>query len=892
MPEEDRIARRTTAIQLSTLSKVLEEMRQVWKNMARTDADSDPYLSKYSAEARLTSARESKLTTLLAPMLQGNARTWFLCFFMDGVEHYQASLSTLRSIDAIMELKNPCHRVRGVDYKSLAFVRPEAVFPMSMTVPGRDRKSDAKSDSSDYDEIRLTNAKIVKDLCENGLSADPKQVATSPPLNPSGGATRASFDELMSQYKQFMGSLEGISAPADKKPQGSILTQSVESIAPPSPPPSPPVAPKGTSYLHRSIEDEEREISELFDNARRGYDSLRFSMHHEVPNVTPNPNVWATTNLEKGVVNPWTMNFASEHVTELAPPSPPDRLVASEKEIPQANNVVATYSAPASLKVNSSSVDEKSDSSPQIKEKSVVKSPIKVVPPQESTGYSSFDQETAAPRFVSASDARRNVDARLRAEKESKTNERAPDDSSISNSDICDLTADSKEEFVIPKISPSKLTDIEHLRNINESLMSAVSAEKKRAAKLAAELRRSSESQEEERLQLSIELDNLRLENNNLKNQFRKLVSDQSLDDMLEYFEGEMRHLANENYVLRKRNTVVEGQLMLQACSAPAPPFLASSLSLQTANRQGGSVTLGAESIWQCMEGAISYTGTDRSEVNGIRALNKKLSKDIEALQTKLEESSQRERRGVIVERLYKDVSKKLEGSLSELARIRRELDVEREARRAAETATAIVQAEIKSLHASDRELRGERGAILSELAELRNRVREFDIERSKYLSIKNFAERHASRQAPPKGPAERLQLIPRPSGLWGVEAPSRSDGVPMSRPQSAPRGSRGNSSGSSGVAFHVPGAASRKAIQMLNEQSASSAPNDTASLSSVEPYDSLMQSLDMSVPGLAGLVNAHVRYHLHEHFVVVLICGNVILMYLDSICVRSKPSP
>jgi hypothetical protein len=764
---------------------------------------------------------------------------------------------------------------------------------------GREKKSNANStetDSSDYDDIQVTNAKIVKDLRDNGLDAGPKQVAAPSPPNPSGGAARASFDELMSQYKQFMGSLEGMPDPTDKRPPSSASIQSVESISPPSPPPSPPAAPKGSyaHLTHRSIEEEEREISELFDNARRGYDSLRFSMHHEAPAVGSNPNVWASNNLEKGVVNPWTMNFASELVTELAPTLLPerdrpvsaerdrpisaerdrpisaerdrpvsaerDRPISAERGTPPAYNR-ARYPASQS-EVSDYSVDEKSDSSVSWKEKVVVRSPHKAVPPPENTGYSSFDRETAAPRFVSASDARRNVDARLRAEKESKNNERTPEDFSISTGDVCDFTADTKEEFAIPDISSTKLTDVEHLRNVNKSLMSAVSAEKNKAARLAAELRRSSESQEEERLQLSIELDNLRLENSNLKTQFRKLVSDQSLDDMLAYFEGEMRHLANENFVLRKRNTAVEGQLMLLACSAPVPPFLASSLKL--ASKPGSSATLGTESIWQCMEGVVSYTGTDRSEINSMRVLNKKLSKDIEALHTKLEESSQRERRGVIVERLYKDVTKKLEGSLSEVTRLQRELDVEREARRAAEAATSIVQAEIKSLIASERELRGERGAILSELAELRHRVREFDIERAKYLSIKIFAERHAFRKAPAPRHPER-QLARTPSALWGVAAPSRANGEALSRPQSAPRGSKSSNPGYSKevprTAFHVPGAASRKAIDMLNELSVSSAPNDIASLSSVEPFDSLMHSADMSIPGVAGLANAQVRW-------------------------------
>lgn len=889
LPEEDRIARRTTAIQLTTLGKVLEEMRQMWKSTGKAEGVNDPFVSKYTSEARLTSARESKLTTLLAPLLQGNARTWFLCFFNDGEAHYQASLATLRSVDAIMELKNPCHRIRGVGFRNLGFVPPKSVFPMS-SFSGRERPQGSAEGGADFDDIQTSSTSLEKQKCENKEEVKPK---------PSAEVPKSSFDELMNQYKQFMGSMEEMpSKPSAAQTRQTKLTESVESISPPSPPPSPPQVSRVSAPavdMHRSIEDDEREIGELFDMARRGYDSLRFGMHNEAPATTTNPNVWVSTNLEKDVVNPWTMNLESELITDLTPaPSGTPTSMARRSvrdDNKDAKRHAIQFNSPGPLD------DEIPEFPASPTQKIKLRSPLKTAASgrEGAVGYSSFDTGDAAPRFVSAADARRSVDARLISEKESTAKNGDNTQENSFNSEYgADLTADSKD-YVIPEVNSSKLADIDHIRNVNESLMSAINAEKKRSAKLSEELRRVSDSQEEERLQLSIELDNLRLENNNIKSQFRKLVGEQSLDDILEYFEGEMRQMANENFTLRKRNAVVEGQLILQACSAPAAPFLTSSLHL--GGKSGNPTATEGESIWQSMEGAISYTGTDRTEVNNLRAFNKKLSKEIEGLHSKLEDSSQRERRGVIVERLYKEVSKKLEAATNEVDRLRKELDHEREARFAAENATAIVQSEIKTLQASERQVRAERGAILSELAELRHRVRELDIERAKYLSIKNFAERHAAPRPQDKQLAANAAPKAAP-GLWGSGGTSSRPGSApaAARPQSAPRSAKGNAGGASdipGAAFHVPGTASRKTIELLNGKAAMNAHNDVASSGSVDTYDSLMSGADVSIRGLAGLANAQVSHIFVLCFILITVidCASVFCNG-DSTYATSRPSP
>ena len=54
-------------------------------------------LAPAAAGAKMTSARDSKLTCVLGPLLQGNCRTVFLSYLKDGEEHYKVRFFTTMS---------------------------------------------------------------------------------------------------------------------------------------------------------------------------------------------------------------------------------------------------------------------------------------------------------------------------------------------------------------------------------------------------------------------------------------------------------------------------------------------------------------------------------------------------------------------------------------------------------------------------------------------------------------------------------------------------------------------------------------------------------------------------------------------------------------------------
>ena len=70
--EEDRIARRDHMIQLQSLVKVMTEMKDLSVHVGDRESSSHILADRSrSSQLRMTSARESKLTCMLAPLLQG-----------------------------------------------------------------------------------------------------------------------------------------------------------------------------------------------------------------------------------------------------------------------------------------------------------------------------------------------------------------------------------------------------------------------------------------------------------------------------------------------------------------------------------------------------------------------------------------------------------------------------------------------------------------------------------------------------------------------------------------------------------------------------------------------------------------------------------------------------
>ena len=82
-----------------------------------------------AAERKVLSARDSKLTQHLGPLLAGNNRTFLLATVSPDGDDYIDTLNTLRVAHRATSITTACMKVKGVPMNDLAFLRLEQVLP-------------------------------------------------------------------------------------------------------------------------------------------------------------------------------------------------------------------------------------------------------------------------------------------------------------------------------------------------------------------------------------------------------------------------------------------------------------------------------------------------------------------------------------------------------------------------------------------------------------------------------------------------------------------------------------------------------------------------------------------------------------------------------------------
>jgi hypothetical protein len=113
LPEVDRISRRITALHLQTLAKCLSQLRNI-SQRAKSASPLD-----HNSPVQLTAARDSALTSVLCPILQGNAATTFVMFLRDSEGHFAATKRTLVALEQVPEIASACFAASGVRLSDL-----------------------------------------------------------------------------------------------------------------------------------------------------------------------------------------------------------------------------------------------------------------------------------------------------------------------------------------------------------------------------------------------------------------------------------------------------------------------------------------------------------------------------------------------------------------------------------------------------------------------------------------------------------------------------------------------------------------------------------------------------------------------------------------------------
>lgn len=114
LPNKDKIVVRNRNIQLQSLLQLLQEMASISRNALQHPSQPMEHMKRFAKlleSKALTSARSSKLSKLLAPILQGNTRTMIMGFLVDGEEQYEHTRDLLTQLQYIPEIRSAVYRM-------------------------------------------------------------------------------------------------------------------------------------------------------------------------------------------------------------------------------------------------------------------------------------------------------------------------------------------------------------------------------------------------------------------------------------------------------------------------------------------------------------------------------------------------------------------------------------------------------------------------------------------------------------------------------------------------------------------------------------------------------------------------------------------------------------
>ena len=219
MRENDKIARRSTSLQLQALVRVLQEM----KAKARETSLLNPATRATDRQRNAptyTSARDSKLTSMLAPLLQGNCKTCLYAFIRDGQENHRQTAEVLSLCEGMTEVMSACHRVSGVPKSALRLKAASHVIPVHTDFKNKDDdifamqaskdnvysyQSLAEFNNSTNDDDSSNSASRFKDLDLTALASMHSDVFRSS----SGSGEEGSDDNQNKSAGTFYSSTQG-----------------------------------------------------------------------------------------------------------------------------------------------------------------------------------------------------------------------------------------------------------------------------------------------------------------------------------------------------------------------------------------------------------------------------------------------------------------------------------------------------------------------------------------------------------------------------------------------------------------------------------------------------------------------------------------------------------
>ena len=785
MFELNRIARRDHMLSLQALSKVLAQIKSLSRSGVQAGIAAPPPVA-------VTSARDSKLTAILAPLLQGNARVFALGFLRDGEQHHQQSSSTMQTLGGLCEVTSACHRVEGVALQSLTLRGYDYLLsPFLMTAVPFVIGSESKM--GDDDGAATAAADLADTPCPSGRSSGQQASHTaekraelphvpqwerSLPL-PLPEAISEEFDAVMKswsrrgRHSRSPGGLTrsesdyfsaaanappplpatAYSADALREGYGSVPLsgRAAESVsdyfgAPAASPPS--RAPYRFSRAAATTRSAESDIVLMLDTTSATDDAVTLR-----PQISPQrspppapPSADADTFDEDslggsaaGAPSPPSSPTAAADTSaasQMSPVSP-----SPEKVCPASTTHVSDDLSPLLTSHHSIFLEQK--------KKSVFRSLVHSVMGRRKRDLAlegAAPTPTSPTKTPSSPDFAAPAPATSSAGATAATSPARPPQSPVRP--YADTFSDLRVSF--DETLETSLDPLGQLQDRCSLLLASLDAEHRKRLECEERARRAEEELRECSIQRELALGDANEAVAKLKVQIKNLCEGQNLGDVFGKFESDVCRLSSENELLRRRNLYLECKEIDAFSKAPHRDSIIST------------------------RGSTGYSA-DGGKSARLTSQIKKTKQENDNLKQQIEDLRASERHSLLSIKLAQDSNLRLRNTAMQLQRVREQLHIERNARLGKEKEVSYLQEEMKALLHTDTHYRGERERLISEVATLRARVRDFNFMQQQSLRSEWHGELAGSAGIVPAtaGSFDGLYVRPEEGGVVGERVSS-----------------------------------------------------------------------------------------------------------------------
>lgn len=235
-------------------------------------------------------------------------------------------------------------------------------------------------------------------------------------------------------------------------------------------------------------------------------------------------------------------------------------------------------------------------------------------------------------------------------------------------------------------------------------------------------------------------MDALQYSVHHLKTQVKKLCEQGACLDVFEAFEKDVQRLTRENDILRETNLKLEWQFVDSETQMEDVQVDVVSLAeiAQATNPEEKEVLERKRRLQQQWNrnGTKQKTLMERLKASG---------KERETWKQEYERLKSKERQFIVAERMKEDTSRRLKKAFYDLQMLKKESEQQSVRLMEMDRENNILKHDVEQFQKSDELLRAERDRLLSEVAELRTKIRFFEAEESRVAKLNKFVSKHTT---------------------------------------------------------------------------------------------------------------------------------------------------